>query len=500
MVIKPPPHPIRQAYSVRGARPVARAPTTETGFLALISLDDVQVELAADGVAITFQSPHQDDGVTVRWQYDATPLFGDFGSYRVPVYDLQSMLQRRARPVRGGTDMEAWRDEVAGDILVESLVAVVIQGDMRLLSSPRVQMLRERAIDLWEDMKPGFRRLWARWLRRHTGMQRLELAVDGFFENGGKVAQLCYALYGPRDVDEDTDLDPAQVLQVGFDGIKDLSMICAPGLDEEWQKAILDYAGPKGRADLFAILDGPPLYTHSTRPAIMAPYAIAPLPTDREPHSERPVGDAGLDSFIIHDESGFGAAFGPWLLVDNPSSLTPDERYVLAPPSGHVAGAIAGSDLATGGGVHAPLANISIVGVTEPGYLFTADQHVRLIRSGINPLVWQPRAGVRITGEYSLATDPKWRLVNSRRIWLFVVRSLREGLRWAAHSRSAERLDDMEATVAGFLDQLYRERMLEGDSRDDAWAVERGDNGALMVWIRPVGMSERVRVAIHTEQ
>ena len=34
-------------------------------------------------------------------------------------------------------------------------------------------------------------------------------------------------------------------------------MLCAPGLEFGWQQAILEYSGPAGRGDLFAVLEAP---------------------------------------------------------------------------------------------------------------------------------------------------------------------------------------------------------------------------------------------------
>ena len=39
--------------------------------------------------------------------------------------------------------------------------------------------------------------------------------------------------------------------------------------------------------------------------------------------------------------AGFGAAYGPWFVCDNPVSVGPHDRYVIAPPAGFIAGVIA---------------------------------------------------------------------------------------------------------------------------------------------------------------
>ena len=61
--------------------------------------------------------------------------------------------------------------------------------------------------------------------------------------------------------------------------------------------------------------------------------------------------DVVLDRCTPRDDKGHGAVYAPWLVVDNPLSTGPADKYVVAPPAGFVAGVIAGTDTKAGGGV-----------------------------------------------------------------------------------------------------------------------------------------------------
>ncbi len=95
----------------------------------------------------------------------------------------------------------------------------------------------------WDTLNGKAKAAWANWLRNHPGMRRLELAVTGFFANGGATAFPAVCLQ------EEGTGGPAKriFLEKAFDGASVVAMLCAPGLEKDWQQAILDYAGPEGR-------------------------------------------------------------------------------------------------------------------------------------------------------------------------------------------------------------------------------------------------------------
>lgn len=365
----------------------------------------------------------------------------------------------------------AWRLEL-GERLFKEIVA-----EARGISAARAQTA-------WDTLDPRVRAAWDRWLRSQPGLLRLELALNGFFENGGTSAYIALVIQahgagGPNK---------RRFLEQSFDGVSAVAMLAAPGLELAWQQGILEYAGPKGRGDLFAIMEAPRyLLTREPRGTAVddfrwtrgdAPYEVAQLQTLAFPDAtELRFGgyatDEILDRSVPRDDTGYGAAYGPWLVVDNPLSTGPYDRYVIAPPSGHVAGVIAHTDLKAGGGVHKAPANETMAGVRELVTSVSDREQGILNVKGVNIIRHRPAAGVRIWGARTTASDPLWTYVNVRRLFLFVERSVRDAVQWAVflpNNQVTRR--DLADTISSFLYQLHNRGMLDGASWRDAFSVQ----------------------------
>jgi len=418
---------------------------------------------------------------------------------------VQDRLQRTAPAVQSMDGYDTWRRDFGRDLFI----AILIESDANV--SPA------KADMAWEVLTAEGRKAWDAWLRGHPGIRRIELGIRGFFENGGKTAFVAVGVQahgagGPNK---------RKFLEDSFDGVKAMAMLCSPGLDFAWQQALLEYAGPKGRGDLFAVLDTARyLLTKAPRSAKTnpfrwtegdGPYEVYNLETCASPQQAelRFAGysaDEVLDRTIPRDDSGFGAAYGPWLVVDNPLSTGPHDRYVIAPPSGHMAGVIAATDLKGGGGVHKAPANELVAGVVELVTAISDREQEALNGKSINIIRHRPAAGIRVWGARTTASDALWRYVNVRRMFLFVERSVRDAIQWAVFLPNSDRTRaDLRNTIAGFLYQLYNQGMLDGQSWKDAFAVQcnRDNNpdvdvrSGLMtvdVQIRPLFPAEFIRV------
>jgi len=265
-------------------------------------------------------------------------------------------------------------------------------------------------------------------------------------------------------------------------------MLCAPGLEFGWQQAILEYAGPKGRADLFAILEAPRyMLTRAPRGVEVndfrwtqggGPYEIANLQTVPSPAATelRFLGysaDEVLDRSVPRDDTGHGGAYAPWLVVDNPLSTGAHDRYVICPPAGHVAGVIAATDNKGGGGVHKAPANELVAGVSELVTSISDREQGSLNVKGINIIRHRPGAGIRVWGARTTGADPLWTYVNVRRLFLFVERSVRDAVNWAVFlPNNAVTRRDLAATIRSFLFQLYNQGMLDGSTWQQAYKVQ----------------------------
>jgi len=424
----------------------------------------------------------------------------------IDVEAIQETLQGTAPAITSMDGYTAWRLEFGDKLAIQ----VLLQSNKNLSA--------EQAAMLWDTMPGSAKGSWDKWLRSHPGMQRFEISLSGFFSNGGRTA------YPAMAVQAAGAAGPAkrQFLEDAFDGIQNCAMLCSPGLEFAWQQAILEYAGPAGRGDLFAILETPRhMFTKEPRGLKLtkfrwtdvshSPYEMATLDTVPSPEfSELRYGgfsaDELLDRAVPRDESGYGAAYGPWLVVENPMSTGPADKFVIAPPSGHVAGVIAATDLKPGGGVHKAPANEQVLGVTELVTQISDREQAALNPKGLNIIRRRPMAGIRIWGARTIASDPLWNYVNVRRLFLFVERSVRDALNWAVFlPNTDDTRKDLKSTIAAFLYSLWSQGMLDGATWQEAFTVrcDRANNpdvdvrsGLLTVDVemRPVYPAEFIRI------
>lgn len=191
-------------------------------------------------------------------------------------------------------------------------------------------------------------------------------------------------------------------------------------------------------------------------------------------------------------DSTRGAIYYPWLDVPDPVGAPGD--LIRIPPSGHVMGIYARTDVARG--VWKAPANEVVRGILQLDTALTKGEqdilnpvHVNCFRDfrSVN-------RGLRLYGARTLSSDPEFRYVNVRRTLLFIEQSLDTGLQWAVFEPNAEPLwASVKQSVSGFLRTLWRDGGLEGTSEEEAFFVNIGydvtmtqadiDNGRLIVVI-----------------
>jgi hypothetical protein len=191
-------------------------------------------------------------------------------------------------------------------------------------------------------------------------------------------------------------------------------------------------------------------------------------------------------------DSTRGAIYYPWLDVADPVGAPGD--MIRIPPSGHVMGIYARTDVARG--VWKAPANEVVRGILQLDTALTKGEqdilnpvHVNCFRDfrSVN-------RGLRLYGARTLSSDPEFRYVNVRRTLLYIEQSLDTGLQWAVFEPNAEPLwASVKQSVSGFLRTLWRDGGLEGTSEDEAFFVNIGydvtmtqadiDNGRLIVVI-----------------
>jgi uncharacterized protein len=165
---------------------------------------------------------------------------------------------------------------------------------------------------------------------------------------------------------------------------------------------------------------------------------------------------------------GFVALYYPWLRALNPK--TNQNEYW--PPSGHVAGIYARSDQQ---GVHVAPANQPVIGaIGLERRLTDAEQAPLNVNQGVNvlrifpgqaqPVVWGART-THLQNRY-------WQYVNIRRLFLFLEKSIEEGIRWAVFQpNNLELWERLKRSIGDFLTKVWQDGALFGERAQDAFYV-----------------------------
>jgi phage tail sheath protein FI len=190
-----------------------------------------------------------------------------------------------------------------------------------------------------------------------------------------------------------------------------------------------------------------------------------------------PVGQGLVQSIVPPRDTSYAAIYYPWIRVFDPRT----RDTLLVPPGGHVAGIYARSDRERG--VHKAPANEVIRGMitrdingTRRPLEFHIGKggHDILNPRGIN-VIRDFRAdgrGIRVWGARTLSSDPLWRYVNVRRLFLFVEESIDEGTQWVVFEPNDEKTwARVRQTVRNFLLIVWRDGALRGLTEEEAFFV-----------------------------
>lgn len=205
-------------------------------------------------------------------------------------------------------------------------------------------------------------------------------------------------------------------------------------------------------------------------------------------------------------DTTYAALYYPWMIIADPFGRNGDIRYI--PPSGHVVGIYARCD--TQRGVHKAPANEVILGPRDLQVRLTKGEQDILNPRHVNCLrdFRDMNRGLRVWGARTLSSDPEWKYINVRRLFLFVEKSLERGLQWAVFEPNAEPLwATVKRSITNFLIAVWRDGALEGTKPDEAFFVDVGlstmtqsdiDNGRLIIRIglAPVKPAEFVVIRI----
>ncbi|MEQ1545840.1 phage tail sheath subtilisin-like domain-containing protein [Methyloglobulus sp.] len=172
-------------------------------------------------------------------------------------------------------------------------------------------------------------------------------------------------------------------------------------------------------------------------------------------------------------DSKYGAIYHPWIEVldplERPAQGAPPRRMKL-PPCGFVAGIYARSDIERG--VHKAPANEVMRGLTKFEININKARQDVINPEGINALRFFEGRGNRVWGARTMSSDPEWKYVNVRRLFIYIEHSIDKSTQFAVFEPNNQRLwANIRQAVEDFLLVLWRDGALLGDKPEQAYFV-----------------------------
>jgi uncharacterized protein len=207
----------------------------------------------------------------------------------------------------------------------------------------------------------------------------------------------------------------------------------------------------------------------------------------------------GSNIALIQDQkslydSKYGAIYYPWVKIPDPFPDNPRiPLQVLIPPSGHMMGIYARSDIERG--VYKAPANEVVRNISDLEFKLTKEEQDILNPRNINVLrnFREDNRGLRVWGARTLSSDPDWKYINVRRLFIFIEKSIERGTQWVVFEPNDESLwQRVKRVITAFLTNVWRDGALMGRTAEEAFFVKCDrttmtqadiDNGRLIVQI-----------------
>lgn len=232
----------------------------------------------------------------------------------------------------------------------------------------------------------------------------------------------------------------------------------------------VDGGSPGSRTGLQALLDSYPV-TIIAIPGVATPAVQAAMIAHCENAEHQRI--AILDPASPNDlnaiqtqraglvtDNGFAALYFPWI------QAVPTGTSLLLPPSGFVAGYYSASD--------PPDSPVGVI-VTATGvaYPVTNEDQDLLNPQGINAI--RDLSGIRIWGARTLATNIQWRYVATRRLGMFLEKSVYTSTQWCLLEFNSQLLwTTLEQDMDNFLFDVWADGWLQGSFAEDAYFSDCG--------------------------
>jgi Bacteriophage tail sheath protein len=178
-------------------------------------------------------------------------------------------------------------------------------------------------------------------------------------------------------------------------------------------------------------------------------------------------------NFRSQFDTTYAALYYPWMeIVDPTAPVDPSAApaTLALPPCGFTAGIYARSDINRG--VHKAPANEVVLGITKFVQNVTYDRQSVLNPEGINALRFFEGRANRVWGARTMSSDPEWKYVNVRRLFIYLEHSIDKSTQWAVFEPNNERLwASIRQTIEDFLLVVWRTGALMGTKPEEAYFV-----------------------------
>jgi phage tail sheath protein FI len=173
-------------------------------------------------------------------------------------------------------------------------------------------------------------------------------------------------------------------------------------------------------------------------------------------------------------ESKYAALHYPWLRVVDPLRLRGAVVRDL-PPSGHVAGLFAQTDLTIG--VYKAPANAELEWAEDTTAIVTDSLQADLNPRGINAIRVFSGRGICVYGARTVSSDPDWRYINVRRLIMMIEEALDLATQWVVFEpNDFYTRGKVMLAITSFMETLWRSGALTGTHPDQAFFVKCDEN------------------------
>ena len=305
---------------------------------------------------------------------------------------------------------------------------------------------------------------WSQFIREFVEEESpstdLAKAVFGFFNNGGG---RCYVL----NVGKGNPIAGDERKRTGITALEtvdEAKIIAAPGYaDVLSYEALISHCEKMG--DRFAILDPP---CQATNLDALKKVATAGASSGAEEGGEKKKKAAAVDA-LRPRETDCAAFYFPCITARDPLA---SGVIAVTPPSGHLAGVYARTDMTRG--VHKAPANEPIRGALDLTFKVTHEEQGELNAAGVNCIRFFSDAGIRVWGARTLAaSSSEWRYISVVRLFKMIKQSITDGTRWCVFEGNEPHLwMSITRDISAFLTLVWRSGALKGATPEQAFFVK----------------------------